>query len=91
MLALSEAVFAIDDIADKSLDKRRQSQLDIITITHGCLQSCSAKPKNIRKQAKAIFGTLKKGQILRGYVMKAVCRNSHCSKLFKDDQKCVYT
>ena len=49
LLAHSETLFIIDDvIADESLGKRRQSLLELAI-------SCSAIPKNLRRQAKAIL------------------------------------
>ena len=63
MLACSETLFIIDDIiADEILDKRRQSLLELaISGRHRkhylwlLTQSYSAIPKNVRRQAKAIF------------------------------------
>ena len=63
LLARSETLFIIDDIiADESLDKRRQSLLELaISGRHRdhylwlLTQSYSAIPKNLRRQAKAIF------------------------------------
>ena len=63
LLAHSETLFIIDDIiADESLDKRRQPLLELaISGRHRghCLwlltQSYSGIPKNLRRQAKAIF------------------------------------
>ena len=63
LLAHSETLFIIDDIiADESLDKRRQSLLELaISGRHRghylwlLTQSYSAIPKNLRRQAKAIF------------------------------------
>ena len=62
-LAHSETLFSIDDIiADKSLDKRRQSLLELaIPGRHRdhylwlLTQPHSSMPKNLRRQAKAIF------------------------------------
>ena len=63
MLASSETLFIIDDIvADDCLDKRRQSLLEVAISgryrSHYLwllTQSYSAIPKNLRRQAKAIF------------------------------------
>ena len=63
LLAHSETLFIIDDIiADESLDKRRQPLLELaISGRHRghylwlLTQSYSAIPKNLRRQAKAIF------------------------------------
>ena len=63
LLARSETLFIIDDIiADENLYKRRQSLLELaISGRHRdhylCLltQFYSAIPKNLRRQAKAIF------------------------------------
>ena len=63
LLARSETLFIIDDIiADEGLDKRRQSLLELaISGRHRdhylwlLTQSYSAIPKNLRRQAKAIF------------------------------------
>ena len=63
LLAHSETLFIIDDIiADESLDKRRQSLLELaISGRHRnhylwmLTQSYTGIPKNLRKQAKAIF------------------------------------
>ena len=63
MLAHSETLFIIDDIiADESLDKRRQSLLELaISGRHRnhylwmLTQSYTGIPKNLRRQAKAIF------------------------------------
>ena len=63
LLACSETLFIIDYIiADQSLDKQRQSLLELATSGRHCdhylcllRQSCSAIPKNLRRQAKAIF------------------------------------
>ena len=62
-MAHSETLFIIDDIiADESLDKRRQPLLELaISGRHRghylwlLTQSYSAIPKNLRRQAKAIF------------------------------------
>ena len=64
LLAHSETLFIIDDIiADESLDKRRQSLLELtISGRHRnhylwmLTQSYTGIPKNLRRQAKAIFG-----------------------------------
>ena len=63
LLACSEALFIIDDIiTDESLDKRRQSLLDLaVSERHRnhylwlLVQFYSAIPKNLRRKAKAIF------------------------------------
>ena len=63
MLAHSETLFIIDDIiADESLDKKRQSLLGLaISGRHRnhylwlLTQSYCVIPKNLRRQAKAIF------------------------------------
>ena len=63
MLRFLEALFIIDDIiANESLDKRRQPLLELsISGRHRghylwlLTQSYSAIPKNLRRQAKAIF------------------------------------
>ena len=63
LLAYSETLFVIDDIiADEGLDKKRKSLLRLaISSRHHNLylwllaQSYSAIPKNLRRQAKAIF------------------------------------
>ena len=63
LLAYSETLFIVDDIiADEGLDKRRQSLLELaISGRHRnhylwlLTQSYSAIPKNLRRQAKAIF------------------------------------
>ena len=63
LLASSEVLFIIDDIiADEGLDKRRQSLLELaISGWHRVhylwllTQSCSAIPKNLKRQAMAIF------------------------------------
>ena len=63
LLARSETLFIIDDIiADEGLDRRRQSLLELaISGRHRdhylwlLTQSYSAIPKNLRRQAKAIF------------------------------------
>ena len=63
LLARSETLFIIDDIiADENLDKRRQSLLELaISGRHRdhylwlLTQSYSAIPKNLRRQANAIF------------------------------------
>ena len=63
MLAHSQTLFIIDDIiVDKSLDKRRQSLLELtISNRHRghylwlLTQFYTAIPKNLRRQAKAIF------------------------------------
>ena len=63
VLAHSETLFIIDDIiADEGLDKRRQFLLELaISGRHRghylwlLTQSYSAIPKNLRRQAKAIF------------------------------------
>ena len=63
LLAHSETLFIIDDIiADESLDKRRQSLLELaISGRHRghylwlLTQSYTAIPKNLRRQAKTIF------------------------------------
>ena len=63
LLAHSETLFIIDDIiADESLDKRRQSLLELaISGRHRnhylwmLTQSYTGIPKNLRRQAKAIF------------------------------------
>ena len=63
LLAYSETLFVIDDInADESLDKRRQSLLELaISGRHRnhylwmLMQSYTAIPKNLRRQAKAVF------------------------------------
>ena len=63
LLACSEVLFIIDDIiADEGLDKRRQSLLELaISGRHRehylwlLMQSYSAIPKNLRRQAMAIF------------------------------------
>ena len=63
LLACSETPFIIDDIiSDEGLDKRRQSLLELaISGRHSdhylwlLTQSYSAIPKNLRRQAKAIF------------------------------------
>ena len=62
-MAHSETLFIINDIiADESLDKRRKSLLELaISGRHRghylwlLTQSYSATPKNLRRQAKAIF------------------------------------
>ena len=62
LLAHPETLFTIDDItADESLDKRRQSSLELaISGRHRdhylwmLTQSYTAIPKNLRRQAKAI-------------------------------------
>ena len=63
LLACSETLFIIDDIiADERLDKRRQSLLELPISGRHCghylwllTQSYSAIPKNLRRQAMAIF------------------------------------
>ena len=63
LLACSEVLFIIDDIiTDEGLDKRRQSLLELaISGRHRehylwlLMQSYSAIPKNLRRQAMAIF------------------------------------
>ena len=63
LLACLESLFIIDDIiADVSLDKRRQSLLELaISGSHRnhylwlLTQSYSAIPKNLRRQTKAMF------------------------------------
>ena len=63
LLAHPETLFTIDDItADESLDKRRQSSLELaISGRHRdhylwmLTQSYTAIPKNLRRQAKAIW------------------------------------
>ena len=63
MLACSEVLFIIDDIiADEGLDKRKQSLLELaISGRHRdhylwlLTQSYSAVPKNLRRQAMAMF------------------------------------
>ena len=63
LLACLETLFIIDDIiADEGLDKRRQFLLELaISGRHRnhylwiLTQSYSAIPKNVRRQAKAIF------------------------------------
>ena len=63
LLARSETLFIIDDIiVDESLDKRRKSLLELaISGRHRdhsiwlLIQSYSAIPKNLRRQAKATF------------------------------------
>ena len=63
LLVHSETLFIIDDIiADDSLDKRRQSLLELaISGRHRghylwlLTQSYTAIPKNLRRQAKVIF------------------------------------
>ena len=63
MLVRSEALFIVDDIiADEGLDKRRQPLLElVISGRHRdhylwlFTQSYFAIPKNLRRQAKAIF------------------------------------
>ena len=63
LLKRSEILFIIDDIiANKDLDKRRQSLLELsISGRHGGyylwlpMQFYSAIPKDLRRQAKAIF------------------------------------
>ena len=63
MLRFLEALFIIDDIiANESLDKRRQPLLELsISGRHRghylwlLTQSYSAIPKNLRRQAKAVF------------------------------------
>ena len=63
LLAHSETLFIIDDvIADESLDKRRQPLLELaMSGRHRghylwlLTQSYTAIPKNLRRQAKAIF------------------------------------
>ena len=63
LLACSETLFIIDDIiSDEGLDKRRQPILELAISGrhHGhylrlLTQSYSAIPKNLRRQAKAIF------------------------------------
>ena len=56
MLACSEALFIIDIIAEESLDKQRQSLLELATPGRHCLhylwlltQSYSEIPKNLRR------------------------------------------
>ena len=63
LLACSETLFNIDDIiSDEGLDKRRQPLLELAISGRHCshylwllTQSYSAIPKNLRRQAKAIF------------------------------------
>ena len=63
MLACSEVLFIIDDIiADKGLNKRRQSLLELAISGRHCdhylsllTQSYSAVPKNLRRQTMGIF------------------------------------
>ena len=63
LCARSETLFFIDDIiADGSLHKQRQSLLELAISVRHCdrylwllTQSHSAIPKNLRRQAKAIF------------------------------------
>ena len=63
LLARSETLFVIDDIiAGEGLDKKRQSLLELaISGRHrdhylwSLAQSYSAMPKNLRRQARAIF------------------------------------
>ena len=63
LLALSETLFIVDDIiADEGLDKKRQSLLELATSGRHrdhylwlLTQPYSAIPKNLRRQAKAIF------------------------------------
>ena len=64
LLAHSEALFVVDDIiVDESLDKQSQSLLKLaISGRHRnhfffwlLTQSYSAMPKNLRRQAKAMF------------------------------------
>ena len=62
-MAGSKTLFLIDDIiADENLDKRRQSLLELaISGHHRChslwllIQSYTAVPKTIRRQAKMIY------------------------------------
>ena len=63
MLRFLKVLFIIDDIiANESLDKRRQSLLELcISVRHWghylwlITQSYTAIPKNLRRQTKAIF------------------------------------
>ena len=62
LLRFLEVLFIIDDIANESLDKRRQPLLELsISGRHRnhylwlLTQSYTAIPKNLRRQAKAIF------------------------------------
>ena len=63
LLRFLEVLFIIDDIiANESLDKRRQSLLELcISVRHQghylwlITESYTAIPKNLRRQAKAIF------------------------------------
>ena len=63
LLARSETLFIIDDIiADEGLDRRRQSLLKLAISGRSCdhylwllRQSYSVIPKNLRRQAKAMF------------------------------------
>ena len=63
LLRFLEVLFIIDDIiANESLDKRRQSLLELsISGRHRChylwllTQSYTAIPKDLRRQSKAIF------------------------------------
>ena len=70
MLRFLEVLFIIDDvIANESLDKRRRPLLELsISGRHRghylwlLTKSYLAKPKNLRKQAKAIFVWYSKGR-----------------------------
>ena len=84
LLAGLETLFIIDDaIADVGLDRRRQYLLElVISGRHRdhylwlLTQSYSAIPKNLRRQAKAIFGNsgiLRREQTLKWYMMKTMC------------------
>ena len=63
MLRLSKVLFIIDDIiANESLEKRRQSLLELAILGRHrshylwlLIKSYTATPKNLRKQAKATF------------------------------------
>ena len=63
LLAGAKTLFLIDDIiADEALDKCRQSLLELVISDHHrahslllLTQSCTAVPKNIRRQAKMLY------------------------------------
>ena len=71
LLARSKTLFIIDDIiSDESLDKRRQPLLELAVSGRHCdhylwllTQSYSAIPKNLRRQAKAIFAWYPKERV----------------------------
>ena len=102
LLRLLEVLFIIDDIiANESLDKKRQPLLELAISSRHCghylwllTQSYSVIPKNVRRQAKAIFVWYSKerGDLKMIHDENDVLANDELARTFlkKSNHACLY-